>query len=171
MSMLSVVVLCDGMRVFLQRQVVRRHAVEICSAVLASSVFSLVYTAKLAASLGLSGEIGRSLLPRSITVALALPISQTLGGVESLTAAMVCATGLTGAALGQLVLGMLRVRDEISRGVAQASSAHGLGASAMAASEPQALPFCAVTIVIMGTVSNVLVCMPVFRSALQAVTG
>lgn len=171
MSMLTVVVLCDGMRVYLQRNVVRRHAVEICGSVLIGSVFSLFFTAHLAAALQLSPEIARSLLPRSITVALALPMTQMLGGIESLTTAMVCATGLVGAALGQLLLGALRMQDEISRGVAQGSCSHGLGASAMAATEPQALPFCAVTIAIMGTVSNVLLCVPFIRAALLAVTG
>jgi putative effector of murein hydrolase len=144
MGMLIVVVLCDGVRVFLQRRVVRRHAAEIFGTVLLLSLSSLFITAHLAAALQLRPDISRSLLPRSITVALALPMTRTLGGVENLTAAVVCATGLVGAALGQRILGIVRMRDEISRGVAQGACAHGLGASAMAATEPQALPFCAV---------------------------
>ena len=50
-----------------------------------------------------------------------------------MTAALVCITGLIGAAFGQVVLTTFRIRDEISRGVAQGVASHGLGASALAA--------------------------------------
>lgn len=171
MSMLVVVVLCDGMRVYLQRSVVQRHGLEILGTVLAAALFSMFATAKLAVMAGLGPQVARSLVPRSVTAPLALPMADNLGGIPSLAAASVCFTGLLGAAFGQVLMSRLGLQDEISRGVAQASSAHGLGASAMAATEPQALPFCAVTIAAMGTVSNVLLCVPVLRSALLAVTG
>lgn len=171
MSMLVVVVLCDGMRVFLQRRVVRRHGLEILVTAVVASLFSMFATAKLAAMAGLGGQVARSLLPRSVTAPLALPMADTLGGILPLTAASVCFTGLLGAAFGQVLMTRLHLRDEISRGVAQASSAHGLGASALAATESQALPFSAVTIAAMGTVSNVLLCVPVLQGALLAITG
>jgi putative effector of murein hydrolase len=171
MAMLAVVVLCDGTRVYLQRSLVRRHAAEIFGTVIVSALFSLFATAKLAALLGVEAMLARSLLPRAVTVALALPMTETLGGSTSLTAAMVCFTGLMGAAFGQTLMNSMRIRDEISRGVTQAASSHGMGTAAMAASEPQALPFCAVTIAIMGTVSNLLLCIPVVAQALLAITG
>eukprot|EP00892_Ulva_mutabilis_P007106 jgi/Ulvmu1/4768/UM020_0053.1 len=171
MSMLVVVVLCDGMRVYLQRSVVRRHGLEILGTVVAAALFSMFATAKLAVVAGLGPQVARSLVPRSVTAPLALPIADMLGGIPSLAAASVCFTGLLGAAFGQVLMTRLGLRDEISRGVAQACSAHGLGAAAMAATESQALPFCAVTIAAMGTVSNVLLCVPVVRGALLAVTG
>lgn len=170
-SMLVVVVLCDGMRVFLQRAVVRRHGAEIIGTAAAASIFSMFATAKLAAAVGLGGQVARSLLPRAVTAPLALPMSDALGGILPLTAASVCFTGLLGAAFGQALMSRMGLRDEISRGVAQASSAHGLGASALAATESQALPFSAVTIAAMGTISNMLLCVPVLRGALLAITG
>jgi putative effector of murein hydrolase len=66
---------------------------------------------------------------------------------------------------------IVQVRDEISRGVAQGGTSHGLGASALAAREPEALPFSAVTIAIMGTVSNLLLYVPPVRGALLAICG
>ena len=123
--------------------------------------------------MGLGPTLARSLLPRSITVALALPMTDVLGGSASVTAAVVCFTGLIGAAFGQTVLSALGIgkTDEISRGCAQASSAHGLGASALAEAEPEALPFAAVAIAAMGTLSNLLLYVPAVRGALLAITG
>ena len=171
MRMLAVVVLCDGQRVFLQRRIVRHHWLEIVGTIVASSLFSIFFTAFIAAKVGLAPLLAKSLVPRSITVALALPMTEALGGSASVTAALVCVTGLVGAALGQQLLDMMNVKDEISRGVAMGSSAHGLGASAIAASEPQALPFSAVTIAIMGTVSNLLLQVPVVKGAVLALCG
>lgn len=171
MAMLAVVALCDGMRVYLQRKLVYRHAVEIFGTIIVSALVSLFATAKLAAMLGVESILARSLLPRAVTMALALPMTTTLGGSTSMTAGMVCCTGLIGAAFGQMVMNAMRVRDEISRGIAQAVSSHGMGTSALAASEPQALPFCAVTIAMMGTVSNLLLCIPIVSQSLLAITG
>ena len=171
MAMLAVVVLCDGQRVFLQRRIVKHHAVEIFGTIIASSLFSLFATAFLASAAGLEPMLAKSLLPRAVTVALALPMTETLGGSPSVTAALVCITGLIGAAFGQVVLTTFRIRDEISRGVAQGVTSHGLGASALAANEPQALPFSAVTIAIMGTVSNLLLYVPFVRGALLSICG
>ena len=109
MAMLSVVVLCDGQRVFLQRRIVKHHAIEIFGTVIISAVFSLFFTAFLAKTVGLAPVLARSMLPRSITVALALPMTELLGGSASVTAALVCMTGLVGAAFGQIVLTALKV--------------------------------------------------------------
>jgi putative effector of murein hydrolase len=110
MAMLAVVVLCDGQRVFLQRRIVRRHAVEIFGTIILSALFSLFATAFLASLAGLEPVLARSILPRSITVALALPMTEVLGGSASVTAALVCITGLIGAAFGQQLLSALNVR-------------------------------------------------------------
>ncbi|KAK8485160.1 hypothetical protein V6N11_080170 [Hibiscus sabdariffa] len=52
--------------------------------------------------------------------------------------------GPIGANFVQAVLDKLRFRDPIGRGIATASSAHGLGTTALSAKEPEALSFCAI---------------------------
>jgi len=54
-------------------------------------------------------------------------IADKLGGLPSLTAILVIATGILGAALGPLVLNGLRVRDPATRGFAMGVTAHGIG--------------------------------------------
>jgi putative effector of murein hydrolase len=54
-------------------------------------------------------------------------ISAKIGGIPSLTAAMVIATGITGAMLGTFVLGALGVRRDDVRGFAIGVASHGIG--------------------------------------------
>jgi putative effector of murein hydrolase len=67
-------------------QVVRRHAAEIVTAVVVSSLFSLFSTAAAGRLLGLIPSLTCSIIPRCVTVALALPIASLLEGLDSILA-------------------------------------------------------------------------------------
>ncbi|KAL0796038.1 hypothetical protein Bca101_067415 [Brassica carinata] len=101
---------------------VKRHAAEIFTSVIVSTVFSLYSTALVGRLVGLEPSLTVSILPRCITVALALSIVSLFEGTNSsLTAAVVVVTGLIGANFVQVVLDKLRLRDPIARGIATAS--------------------------------------------------
>lgn len=70
-----------------------------------------------------------TLLPKSITTAIAVGVSESLGGIVSLTVAMVVFTGVTGAVVGPTVFKMFKITDPVAQGVALGSSAHAIGTS------------------------------------------
>lgn len=70
------------------------------------------------------------------------------------------AVGLIGAASVQRLLNLIRVRDPITRGLATASAAHGLGTAALATTEPEALPFCALAYGLIGIAASCWVASP-----------
>ena len=74
-----------------------------------------------------SGVAVASIAPKSVTAAIAMLISSRIGGIPSLTAAMVIATGISGAMLGSLVLDALGVRRDDVRGFAIGVASHGIG--------------------------------------------
>ncbi|KAK0590616.1 hypothetical protein LWI29_029433 [Acer saccharum] len=145
MEFLGSVILSFAFSMFTQRKLVKRHAAEIFTSIIVSTLFSLYSTALIGRLVGLEPTLTVSILPRCITVALALSIVSLFEGTNpSLTAAVVVVTGLIGANFVQATLDKLKFRDPISRGIATASSAHGLGTAALSAKEPEALPFCAI---------------------------
>lgn len=77
--------------------------------------------------LGASEQTIRSLAPKSVTAPIAMGLSDTIGGLPSLTAALVVLTGITGSVIGVWVLDMLKVRDERARGLAMGTASHGIG--------------------------------------------
>ncbi len=172
MSLLGVVILSYGFRIHAQRGLIARHRLEIGGAAVGSAAFSMFATAAAARQvLGLSPEISRALVPRSVTVALALPIAEALGAPASIAAAGVVLTGLLGANCAQALLDAAGYRDPIARGLATAGAAHGLGTAALARSEPDALPFCALGYALIGVAATVLASLPPVTAALLAITA
>ncbi|EPS63824.1 hypothetical protein M569_10955 [Genlisea aurea] len=172
MGFLGSVILSFAFSMFQQRKLVKRHAAEIFTSVIISTLFSLYSTALLGRFLGLDSSLTVSILPRCVTVALALSITSFFEGTNSsLTAAVVVLTGLVGANFVQATLDKLGFRDPIARGIATASSAHGLGTAALSAKEPEALPFCAIAYALTGIFGSVICAVPAVRQSLLAVVG
>ena len=80
-----------------------------------------------AALLGASKATMMSLAPKSVTTPIAMGISEKIGGLPSLTAVLVIATGILGAVLARGILNLMRVTDQSTRGFALGVTAHGIG--------------------------------------------
>nr|GMD78176.1 plastidal glycolate/glycerate translocator 1, chloroplastic [Ipomoea batatas] len=172
MGFLGSVIISFAFSMFKQRKLVKRHAAEIFTSVIISSLFSLYSTAFIGRLVGLEPDLTVSILPRCITVALALSIVSFFEGTNSsLTAAVVVLTGLVGANFVQTVLDRLGFTDPIARGIATASSAHGLGTAALSAKEPEALPFCAIAYALTGIFGSLICSVPAVRQSLIAIVG
>ncbi|MGX7014923.1 LrgB family protein [Vagococcus silagei] len=70
-----------------------------------------------------------TLIPKSITTAIAVGVSDSLGGIVSLTVGIVIITGVIGAVIGPAVLKTFGVVDPVAQGIALGSSAHAIGTS------------------------------------------
>ncbi|KAK1569136.1 hypothetical protein Q3G72_033004 [Acer saccharum] len=172
MEFLGSVILSFAFSMFTQRKLVKRHAAEIFTSIIVSTLFSLYSTALIGRLVGLEPTLTVSILPRCITVALALSIVSLFEGTNpSLTAAVVVVTGLIGANFVQATLDKLKFRDPISRGIATASSAHGLGTAALSAKEPEALPFCAIAYALTGIFGSLICSVPAVRQSLLVIVG
>ena len=77
----------------------------------------------------LSHETYVTLLPKSITTAIGMGVSEELGGLVSITAAVIIVTGVLGNVLGELVFKVFRIHEPVARGVALGTSAHAIGTS------------------------------------------
>ncbi len=106
---------------------VRRSALAILVSLLMGSAVAATSSVLLAWLLGGSWQAYLSLAPKSVTAPVAMGITEQMGGLPSLTAVLVLATGVTGAALGPFVLNMLRIRNWAARGLAMGTASHGIG--------------------------------------------
>jgi predicted murein hydrolase (TIGR00659 family) len=94
---------------------------------LAGSLTAAVSAVGIAWLFGGSKQTLLSLAPKSVTAPVAMGIAEKLGGLPSLTAILVVSTGILGAVLGPVVLNLLRVRDQATRGFALGVTSHGIG--------------------------------------------
>lgn len=68
-----------------------------------------------------------SLLPKSVTMPIALSISTDIGGIPALTAGIVVITGVFGSIVGPLLFNWFGIKHQISRGLALGAAAHVCG--------------------------------------------
>jgi predicted murein hydrolase (TIGR00659 family) len=106
---------------------VRARALSLGVALLAGSAVAVVSAVGVAAAMGAPRDALVSLAPKSVTAAVAMGIAEQLGGLPSLTAALVILTGILGAIVGPAVLRLARVRDEAAAGFAMGVASHGIG--------------------------------------------
>ncbi len=77
--------------------------------------------------LGGTPETLLSLAPKSVTTPVAMGISETIGGLPSLTAVMVVVTGILGAVFGTRIFDVMGIERDDVRGLAMGVAAHGIG--------------------------------------------
>ena len=106
---------------------VRRMLVPMAAALLAGCVTAMLSAVGIAWLLGASRATLASLAPKSVTMPIAMGVSEKLGGLPSLTAALVMLTGVIGAVTVTPLLNALRVSDPRARGFAAGLAAHGIG--------------------------------------------
>lgn len=80
-------------------------------------------------ALGVDRVVLLSMVPKSATAAVALGVSEQIGGSPTLTAVLVIVTGAMGAIVATPLLNALQMRDWRARGFAVGVAAHGIGAA------------------------------------------
>ena len=119
-----------GVPLYLQLKTIRKQIVPILLSQLVGcivGIISVVWTSHL---LGASKEVVISLASKSVTTPIAMEISQQIGGIPSLTAAVVVITGILGAMIGYKILHISFVKNPISQGLSMGTAAHAVGTSA-----------------------------------------
>lgn len=70
-----------------------------------------------------------TLLPKSITTAIGIDVSNELGGYVAITVAAICITGVFGNVIGETVLRLFRIEEPIAKGVGLGTASHAIGTS------------------------------------------
>lgn len=68
-----------------------------------------------------------TLLPKSITTAIGMGVSEELGGYVPITVAVIIVTGVLGNMCAETVCKIFKIHDPIARGIAIGTSSHAIG--------------------------------------------
>ncbi len=108
-------------------ELLKKNAVAVLVGISAGVLTSLLSIFGMSLLFKLSYEEYITLLPKSITTAIGLGVSNELGGYESITAAAIILTGILGNVIGETTCKIFRIRHSISRGLAFGTSSHAIG--------------------------------------------
>lgn len=118
-----------GVPLYLQLEKIKKQFIPILVSQLAGCIIGVISVVLIAQLLGATKEVILSLASKSVTTPIAMEVTKAVGGIPSLTAAVVVAVGLFGAILGFKVLNVLKIDSPIAQGLSMGTAAHAVGTS------------------------------------------
>lgn len=125
--LLTPATVCLAIPLYEQWELLRKNYKAVMLGLLAGVVTSLCTVLVLCYVLKLSHEEYVTLLPKSITTAIGMGVSEELGGYVTITVAVIVVTGVIGNILGELICKVFKIEEPISKGLALGCSAHAIG--------------------------------------------
>ena len=118
---------CLAISMYEQFQVLRKNTPMILAGVAAGAISCLILVIGFGMIAGFDRELTVSLLPKSVTTAIGVPLSELAGGMAPVTTAAIIFTGIIANILGPWLCKLFRLTDEVSRGVAFGTAGHVIG--------------------------------------------
>lgn len=148
---------CLAVPLYRQFQVLKSNLKAILIGTFAGCIACMITIVGLAAVFSFSPELTASLLPKSITTAIAIGLSEEIGGMSAVTVACVVVTGIFGACIASALFKIFRIEEPVAQGLATGTSAHAIGTSrALELGEVQAA-MSSLAIVVTGIITVVIV--------------
>ena len=134
----------------------RRMALPLLGALLVGSLTAALSAVAIGGLLGASEATQLSLAPKSVTTPIAMGIAERIGGLPSLTAILVIATGILGAMGASFIYRALKIEDDAVRGFALGIASHGIGTARAFQESEQAGAFAALAMGLNGLMTALL---------------
>lgn len=125
--LLTPATVCLAIPLYEQISLLKKHAAAVLVGV-ASGVISCLGSILLLSFLfSLSHQQYVTLLPKSITTAIGMGVSDELGGMVTITVAAIILTGILGNIIAERVLKLFHIEEKVARGLAIGTAAHAIG--------------------------------------------
>ena len=118
-----------GVPLYLQLETIKTQLLPTLLSQLVGCIVGVVSVVLIARWLGAPQEIIYSLAPKSVTTPIAMEVTKTLGGIPSLTAAVVVCVGLLGGILGMKTMQLTHIGSPMAQGLSLGTAAHAVGTS------------------------------------------
>ena len=125
--LLTPATVCLAIPLYEQWRLLKENFKAVVFGLVAGVVTSLITVLALSLLMGLTHKEYVTLLPKSITTAIGMAVSEELGGYVTITVAVIIVTGVIGNMIGELVCKIFKITEPISKGLSFGSAAHAIG--------------------------------------------
>lgn len=119
--------ICLAISCYEQFRELKEHLLAVVVSVLAGAVSCLGMVFLMCRAFALDHTLTVSLLPKSITTAIGVAISEELGGIGAITTAAIILSGIIGNVLGPWLCKLYGLRSDIAKGAAFGTASHVIG--------------------------------------------
>lgn len=127
--LLTPATVCLAVPMYEQFQILKKNLPMILAGVAAGAVSCLIVVAVFGILLGFEPVLTLSLLPKSITTAIGVALSEMMGGMTGVTTAAIVFTGIFASIMGPAFCRIFRLTDPVAQGVAFGTAGHVIGTS------------------------------------------
>lgn len=125
--LLTPATVCLAIPLYEEWELLKNNATAVVLGVTSGVITSLATVFVIAKAMSLDHENYVTLLPKSITTAIGMGVSEELGGYVTITVAVIIITGVLGNILGEFICKIFRIHEPISKGLAFGTAAHAIG--------------------------------------------
>lgn len=118
---------CLAIPLYEQLELLKNNFKAVIAGILSGVITSLSCVFALSFFFSLDHKEYVTLLPKSVTTAIGIGISEELGGIVTITVAVILITGILGNIIAETVFKLFRIGEPIAKGVAIGTSAHAIG--------------------------------------------
>ncbi|KAK4694376.1 hypothetical protein P7C71_g3196, partial [Lecanoromycetidae sp. Uapishka_2] len=172
-SILDVSIVALALPMFQYRNELKRHFPSIILPNILVATASLFGYPALCHAIGISPARSLSFASRSLTLALATPATQNLGGDLQLVAVLCIMSGVMGVLIGPSLLKWMRIPEDdyVTRGVALGGNSSAIATALLLVSDPRAAALSSLSMSLFGTVMVALTSVPIIVRAVAGVAG
>ena len=127
--LLTPATICFAVPLYEQFSLLKKHPAAILAGIVSGVITSLVCIFALSLLFGLDHASYVTILPKSITTAIGMGVSQELGGYPSITVPVILITGILGNITAETICRVFRITEPVAVGVAIGVSSHAIGTS------------------------------------------
>ncbi len=125
--LLTPATVCLAIPLYKQLHLLKKHGAAVAVSITSGVATSAVSIFLMCRVLGLSHTHYVTLLPKSITTAIGMGVSEEAGGIVTLTVVSIIVTGIIGNIIADLVFRLLKIEEPMAKGLALGTSAHAIG--------------------------------------------
>ncbi|WP_303998006.1 LrgB family protein [Megamonas hypermegale] len=155
--LLTPATMCLAVPLYEQLEILKKNVKAIMAGIISGVITSMSSILALSVIFNFSHTEYVTILPKSITTAIGIGISEELGGIVTITVAVIIITGIFGNMTAEFVCKTFKINEPIARGVAIGSSAHAMGTAKAIEMGPIEAAISSLTIAVAGIVTVVAV--------------
>ncbi|MBP5661263.1 MAG: LrgB family protein [Lachnospiraceae bacterium] len=126
---LTPVTICLAIPLYRRIKELKENIVAIVISIICGCIGHALVMVVIATAVKMQNVLTYSVMPKSVTTAIAMALSEKLGGIPAVTIVGVTVAGMTGAVLGPTILKIVRVKDPVAQGLAMGTASHAVGTS------------------------------------------
>ena len=125
--MLTPATVCLAIPLYKQLYLLKKHGAAVICGITGGVIANAVSIFAMCVAFRMSHTHYVTLLPKSITTAIGMGVSEEAGGIVTLTVVSIVITGISGSILAETMFKVFRIKNPIARGLALGTSAHAIG--------------------------------------------